>query len=314
MTTELITQGVWRRLTAVAKKTHRPSLIAVAYFGKNAGSLLPLRKGSRLVVDASEAAVTSGQTCPVDLVKLAKRGVRVFSVANLHAKLFVFGSRAYIGSANASYHSAETMLEAVMETTDRDAVKAARTYIRGLCLHELGPEELDRLSKLYKPPRLKGGRRKRGKKASSQTRPDLPTLRIAQLVLKDPPAGSEEAQEEGERAAKSKRKKRTTHVLEDIHWHGRKCPYHRGDTVLQVVNQGNGQKLVSPPANVIHTKPWRRNNMRVTFVYLEVPKRRRKRLERLAKQLGYGAKKRLGRGGKVGDQAFAERIRSAWEQ
>lgn len=312
MTSELITQGVWRRLTAAAKKTHRPSLAAVAYFGKDAASLLPLRKGSRLVVDASEAAVTSGQTYPADLEKLAKRGVRVFSVANLHAKLFVFGSRAYIGSANASYHSAETMLEAVMETTDREAVKAARAYVRSLCLHELGPEELNRLARLYKPPRMKGGRKKRRRKAAPALRPDLPTLRIAQLVLKDPPAGSENAQKVGEKVARTKRKKRGTHILEDIHWSGN-CPFHIGDTIVQVVDEGAGEKLVCPPANVIHTKKWRRGQKCVMFVYLEVPKRRRKRLNLLAKQLGYGAKKRLGRGGQVKDQAFAEKLRTAWK-
>ena len=311
MTTELITQGVWRRLTAAAKKTHRPSLVAVAYFGKNAGGLLPLRRGSRLVVDASEAAVSSGQTCPTDLKKY--KGVRIFSVQNLHAKLFVLGSRAYIGSANASHHSAGTMLEAVIETTDRNTVKAARNYVRGLCLHELGQEELDRLAKLYKPPRIKGRRKKqRKKRVSTLTRPDLPTLRIAQLVEGYPPAGSENAQEAGEKVARAKRKKRQTHVLEDFFWPGN-CPYQKGDTVVQVVKQENEQKLVSPPANVIHTKIWRRGQKRVTFVYLEVPERRRKRLERLAKQLGYGAKKRLGRGGKVGDQAFAEKLRSAWD-
>jgi len=49
--------------------------MAVAYFGKGASRLLPLTAGSRLVVDASECAVASGQTCPADLIKLVARGV-----------------------------------------------------------------------------------------------------------------------------------------------------------------------------------------------------------------------------------------------
>jgi hypothetical protein len=38
-----------------------------------------LRAGSRLVVDASENAVKSGQTHPADLKKLQNRGVVIYS-------------------------------------------------------------------------------------------------------------------------------------------------------------------------------------------------------------------------------------------
>lgn len=51
--------------------------VAVAYFSEGASSLLPLAKGSRLVVNASERCVASGQTCPADLIKLVERGVAV---------------------------------------------------------------------------------------------------------------------------------------------------------------------------------------------------------------------------------------------
>ena len=311
MTTELITQGVWRRLTAAAKKTHRPSLVAVAYFGKNGGGLLPLRRGSRLVVDASEAAVSSGQTCPTDLKKY--KGVRIFSVQNLHAKLFVLGSRAYIGSANASHHSAGTMLEAMLETTDQDTVKAARNYVRSLCLHELGPEELARLGKLYKPPRMAGGKKKRRKKKANVIRPDLPALRIDHLVLKDYPTGTEATKEKADKKAKEKRKHRNTHVLDEFHVYGN-CPHHDGDTVMQVVDEGGGRKFVVPPGNVIHTEKWRNGAKHGTFVYLEIPRRRRKRLTVLAKKVGYGAKKRLNRNGKVANPVLVEKIRAAWER
>jgi phosphatidylserine/phosphatidylglycerophosphate/cardiolipin synthase-like enzyme len=56
-------------------------------------------------VDASEAAVQAGQTCPASLSSMLKRGVQVFSREGLHAKVFVFGTTAYIGSANVSGNS-----------------------------------------------------------------------------------------------------------------------------------------------------------------------------------------------------------------
>jgi hypothetical protein len=314
MTSELITQGVWRRLTAAARKTHRPSLVSVAYFGKDAASLLPLRKGSRLVVDASEAAVSSGQTCPADLSKLNGKGVRIYSVANLHAKLFVLGSRVYIGSANASHHSAGTMLEAVLETTDRDTLRAARDYVRSLCLHELGPEELARLAKLYKPPRMKGRRKKQCKKNIRKIRPDIPMLRIDQLVsVEDYPSGSEATKEKADKKAKEKRQHRKSHELDVFHIHGN-SPHRVGETVMQVVDEGGGRKYVVPPGNVIYKKKWRNGAKHGTFVYVEIPRRRRKRLAVLVKQVGYGAKKRLSRNGKVANRALVERILAAWKQ
>ena len=53
---------VWATLTNAAKRSSGQSYIAVAYFGKGAARLLPLTRGSYLVVDASDMAVKSGQT------------------------------------------------------------------------------------------------------------------------------------------------------------------------------------------------------------------------------------------------------------
>jgi hypothetical protein len=74
MTAQFITRGVWKSITASAKAARKPALVAVAYFGQGASKLMPLPAGSRLVVDASEGAVKSGQTLPADLVRIQKRG------------------------------------------------------------------------------------------------------------------------------------------------------------------------------------------------------------------------------------------------
>jgi len=91
MTTAFLSRDIWPQLTKAARDSRQRCAVAVAYFGKGASRLLPLGKGSRLVVDASERSVASGQTCPADLIKLVKRGVAVYGVPNLHAKVFVLG-------------------------------------------------------------------------------------------------------------------------------------------------------------------------------------------------------------------------------
>lgn len=311
MSTELITVGIWKQVTRAANKLRRASLVAVAYFGKGASKLLPLKPRSRLVVDASELAVKSGQTCPAELLKLQKLGVRIFSVPNLHAKLFVFGSRAYIGSTNASNRSANTLIEAIIATTEPEAVQAARRFIKDLCIHELGEEALKALDKIYRMLRIAGNKRQKRKSARDIVKAELPKLRIQQLDLGYPPEGSEETEAAGERAARRKRTKPRTHVLDEIWWSGNP-PFAVGDTILQVVTEDNGRVYVAPAGNVIHTRKWRRGNKRATFTFLEVPNRRRKLRDRLAKQLGYGAKKQLMQNGRVRNANLVEKLLAAW--
>ena len=77
------------------------------------------------MVDASERAVASGQTCPADLNKLLNKGVAIYSVPNLHAKVFALGRAAYIGSVNVSNRSALQLIEAAVRTTEPRAVRVS---------------------------------------------------------------------------------------------------------------------------------------------------------------------------------------------
>jgi hypothetical protein len=156
MTNHLLTADVWTPLTSAAKKSRNPAYAGVAYFGQGASKLLPLPAKSHLVVDASEGAVKSGQTCPADLRRLQKRGVVIYSAPRLHAKVYVFDGFAFIGSANVSDRSAGTLIEAMLRITDHKVISAAREFVRSLCLNELGPGTIDRLQRIYRPPYIPG--------------------------------------------------------------------------------------------------------------------------------------------------------------
>lgn len=57
MATRFLTrEQLWRRITALAKNTPR-AVVAVAFCGAGSPKLLPLRRGSTLIVDASPATV-----------------------------------------------------------------------------------------------------------------------------------------------------------------------------------------------------------------------------------------------------------------
>ena len=310
MSSQLVTENVWRALTTATRRSSQPAAVAVAYFGQGAAKLLPLPPRSRLVVDASEAAVKSGQTCPEELQKLIKKDVRVYSIPNLHAKVFAMGRKAYVGSANVSQNSASTLVEAMIATTDPEAVEAARRFVRELCIHELGPEALGRLTDLYRPPRSSGSRGKTRRKKLGTVLPGVPRLRIVKLRLIEPPVGSEAAQEAGRTVATGRQKSPRRNTLDDFWWRG-KCRCEPGEIVLQVLDEGHGRHMVSPPGTVIHTRKWRGGRHACTFVYVERPKLKRTTVKDLAKKLGRGAKARLLRGGPVREE-FARRLLGAW--
>lgn len=311
MTTELLSQDAWPALKQAARASKRPADVAVAYFGKGAASLLKLPKGSRLVVDASERAVSSGQTSPADLLKLLKAGVDVYTVPNLHAKVYVFGRRAFIGSANVSRNSSENLVEALLLTTDADAVAQAKAFVRGLFLHPLTPELLKHLQTLYRPPKIPGG--KPPKKAGAN-KPALPRLHLAQLVRYEFEEAEVAAHEQGMAVAKKKRQHKRLWKLDSFRWHGT-LNIAPGEVVLQVTTEDDGRRLVDPPANVIFVQNLPKGLGGGAFIFVEQPADlRRRSAESLAKRLGEGGDKLLKRSGVVRNRAHAETLLGLWKK
>lgn len=309
MTTIFHFDRPWSRLTAVVRESRVPVHAAVAYYGKGAGRLLPLSKGSRLVVDASEHAVSSGQTSPKDLLAAHRKGVRVFSVRNLHAKVFVVGRRAFVGSTNASMHSKDGLVEAVLETSDSGAVSAAREFITDHCREELGPRALAVLQKLYREPLIPGGKRTPKRKEKGVAALHSP-LRLAQLRLIELTEEDQKTQEAGLSEAMRRRKKRAS-TVESYRLVGSRLPA-LFDDVIQITDEGDGSPLVAPPGKVIYLRKHRAGSRPCTFVYLELPsKYRRVRQDALAKRLGRGWKKQLARDGLVRNAVAAASLRTA---
>lgn len=310
MTTTFLSSDIWPQLEDAARTARVRCAVAVAYFGAGASKLLPLPKGSHLVIDASDGAVKCGQTCPADLLKMVERGVTVFSVPNLHAKVFVLGRTAFIGSTNASNRSASQLVEAVIRTTEPGAVGAAREFVSGLCLHELTPEVLKRLDKLYVPPRIVGG--KREKKPSSKAIPG-PAIPRLLLIQTSPVTLSESEQaiyDAGLPFAEKRRRHPRGFELDSFRTDGRR-QYAVGDIVVQVIDEGNSNVLVSPPGNVLYVRSRKDRKPQVCFVYLERPSRNRRRLNLLARALKCSPKL-LQRDGVIRDMVLGRALLNYW--
>jgi phosphatidylserine/phosphatidylglycerophosphate/cardiolipin synthase-like enzyme len=177
---------------------------------------LPLARGSRLVVDAGERAVAAGQTNPKELLTLVHRGVDVYGIPNLHAKVFVLGRAAYVGSANVSKHSAETAIEAMVRASDPRLVGDARDFVRRHCLYQLTPAVLKRLAKMHHPPL--GPRQTRSKRRVKKTpiAPTLPRLLLAHLDRQTLTQSEEALHKAGLLPAQKARKHPRSYVMESF--------------------------------------------------------------------------------------------------
>lgn len=318
MSTTFVSRDIWSRITKAATTCSATANVAVAYFSKGASRLLPLRQGSRLVVDLSERAVKSGQTSPKDISKLIRAGVDVFSVRNLHAKVFVFRNQAFIGSTNASKASARALVEAAVVTDDRRLVAAMRVFVRSLCLDRVTLHEAEQMAKLYRDPRfaLTGERtRRRSNPAGSKplaVQAEVPPVRVTQLCMGTLDEEEEAAEQAGRRVARKRIQNTRHYVVEDFVVRGR-CPFVRRETVLQVTEVGHGKRMVSPPAKVVHLQAVSNRRPKGTIVFVEKPKKcRRKNLKAVVRRLGAKAGGLLGKDRVIRDRSFVEKLLGLW--
>src|SRR4030042_6662401 len=97
----LFNTELWDEITVRVNKAKRVNA-AVAYLSKTGSELLPLKKGDRLVLDMSIAAVRQGVTDPREVQKFIDRGAQFFSRNSLHAKFLIFDKVFLTSSANIS--------------------------------------------------------------------------------------------------------------------------------------------------------------------------------------------------------------------
>ena len=125
---DLLSSGLWPRMRKLAKNAHAKSA-AVAYVTDDVA--VAFGKGDVLITDASDEAITSGQTSAAVLAAAWKRGAEIVSITGLHAKVYVFDRHAVIGSANLSKTS-QRRTEAALVTDQPTVVSAARFLVEML--------------------------------------------------------------------------------------------------------------------------------------------------------------------------------------
>ncbi|NBQ15425.1 MAG: hypothetical protein EBU31_12685 [Proteobacteria bacterium] len=240
---------VWAQLSRAARSCRSHAFVAVPYVSQAGDRMLPLRPGSVLLVDASEATVRSGATCPKTLQRLRAKGIRIFSNPALHAKVYVFGKRTFVGSANASTNSRDFLEEAILETTDVRIAQRAKDFITSRLERELVDADFEHLIKIA-PKRTRAGDRGRRPKAGSAG------TWIAQIKQDDhmpKPMAARNRSSTQDAAVKRASRRKTCQVF--TIWMPRGCRFAVGDTVFQIFATRTGAKMVArPPSTIIRKR------------------------------------------------------------
>ena len=75
--------------------------------------MLRLKPDDVLVVSLTEKNSRNGSVCPAEIERLQKKGVKVYTTPDLHAKVMLCGRKTVVSSANLSQTSFEDLDEAV---------------------------------------------------------------------------------------------------------------------------------------------------------------------------------------------------------
>jgi hypothetical protein len=158
---QFLSEGLWEEIRRVTKSSRRV-YAAIAYIHEV--SHMMLSPGDVLVCDASYAAVAGGQTSVTALKSLARKNVKLYSVAGLHAKVLVADDTVFIGSGNASRNSIhESLIEAGLRSSSPTILAGALAFIHKLVdspeASELTRSRLRTLSKIKVTRRSMAARR-----------------------------------------------------------------------------------------------------------------------------------------------------------
>jgi len=144
--------SVWPTIKEHIKKSRKTQQVfaAIAYVGIDATKIMPLRRGDVLVCNASDAAIRQGSTSAKALKVFLDRGVKIFNEPRLHGKVVVFPKRAFVGSANVSSRSKDSLFEAVVETTDPTVVGSSRRFVErhAQAISRLRHDEIKRMLRI----------------------------------------------------------------------------------------------------------------------------------------------------------------------
>lgn len=274
-----LSDEVWPRLRALSRRRSCSALVAVPFIGSRASERLPLRRGDILVTKFDRAAIASGHVDPREIVGYIKKGVEVHSVRNLHAKVYVFGRIAIVGSANVSASSERQLKEAACECDDRRVVSASREFVLGLRGEAVELEYAKSQIRFWRPPRR--GPYGAGGSPRTRTTTIVEQSEVVAVSLESVEFDETDSQEceHAHQAAHLRIADSERFRLDDFRWTGAvPKTLRRGVRVVMCTSNPHGRVDIAAPCRVLEIRKYRsRRGARRAIVVVEVRKHLREK-------------------------------------
>ncbi len=267
-------EQLWPRITKLSKAAGSRR-VAVAYLARGASKLLTLGEDDVLVVDMGDASVKTGRTDPQEVLSYLKKGVRVFSIENLHAKVFVLGRHVIVGSSNVSGHSRDNLVEAAIESVDPKLRASITAWIESLSIAPVTPKLAEAKLKLYKPP--KWGSPSRGTpraKPQEKRKGPRPTVGRVWIINTKPATFHADENEilDAQKASAKRMLKHPSRYWVDTIRYAAPAKFARearpGHTVIEI-NRDGATIEVWPPARVVYRRAYEAGGRKRVGIHLE---------------------------------------------
>lgn len=264
---------LWSTLVQLSKECRSRQMIAVPYIGKDSSSLLKFRKNDVLLCALTEQNSKAGNIYPAEIRMLQKKGVRVYQRDNLHAKIYLFGNKAVICSANLSSSSKNRLDEVGLLTNNPTVLKSIREWFAERLIEPVTPGWLRHCENIYKPP--KGGLGN----PTKQKQPSIHTQSAWFIFghLSDYPAFEDPERERGYQIAKKYMEKPRAYDIEEFRFTGSYKfleEINRGDLVIQAIKETmKSDYKVAPFGKLLGKKQFKnKKGTSVTYLYIEMPR------------------------------------------
>lgn len=262
----VLTGNIWQSISNKVRKEKRRHA-ALAYISTD--EYVRFGKGDILVCDASDQAISTGETSAAVLQEFFKKGALLYSCRNLHAKVLVFGKNVLIGSCNLSISSATTLREVAL-LSSRSSIRSQAAAFIHMIKEESEPVDQVFLERIRKIKVIRRG------PANPPRRPRTPIFGNRTWVIRTYEINPESYKDEEKWVEKAEKEvKRQLSEPESevgwIRWTGRghfRELAKRGDTVIDMRSAERGKRvIVSAPTPILK----RQDHGKWSRFYYEIP-------------------------------------------
>jgi hypothetical protein len=261
-THEFVTDdAIWQRIKGAINAGHS-ARIAVPFIGLDVSDWIKPVADSWILTRCDLKSARAGQVSGKDLLVWHKRGVRIFNLQALHAKVFAFQDAAFIGSSNASVTSRDRLIEAGVWSTDKALAAKAWAFVEGHCNEEVDERFLEELAEAYRPPTQyplhgdseNGADKLAVGKRASREQDEVP-LHLIRLYTAKWTEAQQAAADRAEANGRKRLEKDLKAVISSFTWPGAPGRFAVGDLVLaRMTDKAAGQEMVRPWARVVGTQ------------------------------------------------------------